>query len=80
MLLSSVSLQMRLTMVLDLCQEMPTSNVGRLRGIDVNFVSLPQPMPLLKGIMTIAYDNVRYSNEPEKWGMATFLGLESRLF
>jgi H+-transporting ATPase len=32
-------------------------------------------------IMTIAYDNVRYSNEPEKWdmrrtlGIATFLGL-----
>jgi len=32
-------------------------------------------------IMAIAYDNVRYSNEPEKWnmrvvlGMATFLGL-----
>ena len=32
-------------------------------------------------IMTIAYDNVKYSNEPEKWnmrvviGMATFLGI-----
>ncbi len=32
-------------------------------------------------IMTIAYDNVRYSNEPEKWdlriilGIATFLGV-----
>jgi H+-transporting ATPase len=30
-------------------------------------------------IMTIAYDNVRYSNYPEKWNMRTILGLASYL-
>jgi len=30
-------------------------------------------------IMTIAYDNVRYSNYPEKWNMSTILGLATYL-
>jgi H+-transporting ATPase len=30
-------------------------------------------------IMTIAYDNVRYSNYPEKWNMRTILGLATYL-
>ncbi len=30
-------------------------------------------------IMTIAYDNVKYSNEPEKWNMRTVLGIATLL-
>jgi H+-transporting ATPase len=30
-------------------------------------------------IMTIAYDNVRYSNQPEKWNMKTVLGIATYL-
>jgi H+-transporting ATPase len=30
-------------------------------------------------IMTIAYDNVRYSNKPEKWNMRTLLGIATFL-
>lgn len=30
-------------------------------------------------IMTIAYDNVKYSNEPEKWNMRTLLGIATFL-
>lgn len=30
-------------------------------------------------IMTIAYDNVKYSNEPEKWNMRTVLGIATFL-
>jgi H+-transporting ATPase len=30
-------------------------------------------------IMTIAYDNVKYSNDPEKWNMETLLGIATFL-
>ena len=30
-------------------------------------------------IITIAYDNVRYSNNPEKWNMRTIIGIASLL-
>jgi magnesium-transporting ATPase (P-type) len=30
-------------------------------------------------IMTIAYDNVKYSNDPEKWNMGTLLGIATFL-
>ena len=30
-------------------------------------------------IMTIAYDNVKYSNKPEKWNMKILLGVATAL-
>jgi H+-transporting ATPase len=32
-----------------------------------------------QSIMTIAYDNVRFSNKPEKWNMHTILGIATVL-
>lgn len=50
-------------------------NLYPVTAIMIVLLALLNDLP----IMTIAYDNVKYSNEPEKWNMRTVLGMASAL-